>query len=162
MRRLLPAPLMSLALLAIWLLLNNTLAIGQAVLGALLAVAIPWFSERARPDRPRLRRPAAVLRLAGVVLWDVVVANFQLSARILGPESRLRPSFLEVPLDIGSRTGAVVLAGIVTMTPGTLSVEVGADGRTLRVHAFDLADARQAVEAIKQRYEKPLMEIFET
>ena len=162
MRRLLPAPLMSLVLLVIWLLLNNTLAVGQVLLGALLAIAIPWLSERFRPDRPRLRRPAAALRLAGVLLWDVVVANFQLAARILGPESRLRPSFLEVPLDIGDRTGAVVLAGIVTMTPGTLSVDLGADGRTLRVHAFDLADAQEAVDAIKQRYEKPLMEIFET
>ncbi|MCU0989939.1 MAG: Na+/H+ antiporter subunit E [Xanthomonadales bacterium] len=160
MRRLVPEPLMSLVLLGIWLLLNQSLALGQVLLGALLALAIPWFSERFRPDKPRLRRPVAALRLAGVVLWDVVVANFQLAARILGPESRLRPSYLEVPLDIGDRTGAVVLAGIVTMTPGTLSVELGADGRTLRVHAFDLADASEAVEAIKQRYEKPLMEIF--
>ena len=162
MRRLLPAPLMSLVLLVIWLLLNNTLAVGQVLLGALLAIAIPWFSERFRPDRPRLRRPAAALRLAGVLLWDVVVANFQLAARILGPESRLRPSYLEVPLDLRDPTGAVVLAGIVTMTPGTLSVDLGADGRTLRVHAFDLADARSAIESIKARYEKPLMEIFET
>jgi multicomponent K+:H+ antiporter subunit E len=162
MRRLVPAPLLSLVLLGIWLLLNQSLAAGQVLLGALLAVGIPWFSERFRPDKPRLRRPAAALRLAGVVLWDVVVANFQLAVRILGPESRLRPSFLEVPLDIGSRTGAVVLAGIVTMTPGTLSVELSADGRALRVHAFDLADARAAIEAIKQRYEKPLMEIFQS
>jgi len=159
-RRFLPAPLMSLCLLTIWLLLNNTLAPGQVLLGALLALGIPHFTERLQPDKPRLRRPAVALRLAGVVLWDVVVANFQIAILVLGSESRLRPSFLDVPLDIRSRPGAVALAGIVSLTPGTLSVELSPDARTLRVHAFDLADARAVADSIKARYEKPLMEIF--
>ncbi|MBK9245833.1 MAG: Na+/H+ antiporter subunit E [Burkholderiales bacterium] len=161
MRRWLPAPLLSATLLAVWLLLNNTLDPAHVVLGALLAVVVPWFTEPLRPERPRLRRPLVIVRLGLVVLWDIVLSNIEVARRILGPEAAIRPAFVWVPLDLADPHAIVSLAGIITMTPGTLSAELSADRRHLLVHAFNVDDEAGLVAQIKARYEAPLKEIFE-
>lgn len=160
MRRLLPSPLLSAALLLVWLLLNDTLAPGQVLLGALLALALPLLTDRLRPERARLRRPLRAVRLFLVVLVDIVLANIEVARRILGPESVLRPRFVWLPLDIRDPYGIAALAGIITLTPGTLSSDLSADRRYLLVHAFNCDDPAALAASIKQRYERPLMEIF--
>lgn len=160
MRRLLPSPLLSAALLLVWLLLNDTLAPGQLLLGALLALALPPLTDRLRPERARLRRPLRAARLLVVVLVDIVLANIEVARRILGPESVLRPRFVWLPLDIRDPYGIAALAGIITLTPGTVSSDLSADRRYLLVHAFNCDDPAALVASIKQRYERPLMEIF--
>jgi multicomponent K+:H+ antiporter subunit E len=158
--RLLPAPMISALLFVSWLLLNLSLSLGHIALAALLAIVIPWFTERLRPDRPRLRHPMVLLRLLGVVLWDIVKSNVEVARRILGPESAIRPAFVWVPLSIRDPHGIALLAGIITMTPGTLSADITDDRRYLLVHAFNVADEAALVEDIKSRYEAPLLHVF--
>ncbi len=161
MKRLLPAPLLSAALLLCWLMLNQSASAGNWLLGGALALAVPWFTERLRPDKPRLKAWSAVLRLGGVVLKDIVLSNVEVARRVLGPESVLSPGWVWVPLDIRDPHAIVALAGIITLTPGTLSAELSEDRRHLLVHAFNLGDAQALVADIKARYETPLREIFE-
>jgi multicomponent K+:H+ antiporter subunit E len=160
-KRWLPAPLLSASLFAVWLLLNNTVDAAHLVLGALVAIVVPWFTERLRPDRPRIRRPLAILRLGLVVLWDIVMSNIEVARRILGPEAAIRPAFVWLPLDLTDPHAIVSLAGIITMTPGTLSAELSADRRHLLVHAFNVDDEAALIAQMKARYEAPLKEIFE-
>lgn len=159
--KLVPAPLLSLVLFVSWLLLNNTVDPAHLLLAALLALAIPWFTEPLRPERPRLRRWGVAGKLALVVLWDIVLSNIEIARRILGPESAIRPRFVWVPLSIRDPHGIVTLAGIITMTPGTLSSDLSEDRRWLLVHAFNVDDEAALVATIKRRYEAPLREIFE-
>jgi multicomponent K+:H+ antiporter subunit E len=160
-KRLVPAPLLSATLFVVWLLLANTLDPAHVVLGALLAVVVPWFTERLRPERPRVRRPLVIARLGLTVLWDIVLSNIEVARRILGPEDAIRPAFVWVPLDLSDPHAIVSLAGIITMTPGTLSAELSADRRYLLVHAFNVDDEPALIAQIKARYEAPLKEIFE-
>jgi len=153
--------MLSLVLFFVWPVLNASWSLGQLLLGTLLAVAIPWFTDALRDERARLRRPASALRLACVVLWDIVVSNFEVARRILGPEAAIRPGFVWVPLSIIDPHGIVTLAGIITMTPGTLSAELSRDRRHLLVHAFNLDDEAALIATIKTRYEAPLRQIFE-
>ncbi|GIL06202.1 Na+/H+ antiporter subunit E [Betaproteobacteria bacterium PRO7] len=159
--KLVPAPLLSLVLFVSWLLLNNTVDPAHLLLAAVLALAIPWFTEPLRPERPRLRRWGVAGKLALVVLWDIVLSNIEIARRILGPESAIRPRFVWVPLSIRDPHGIVTLAGIITMTPGTLSSDLSEDRRWLLVHAFNVDDEAALVATIKRRYEAPLREIFE-
>ena len=161
MKRWLPAPLLSATLFAVWLLLNNTVDAAHLVLGALVAIVVPWFTERLRPDRPRIRRPLVILRLGLVVLWDIVMSNIEVARRILGPEEAIRPAFVWLPLDLTDPHAIVSLAGIITMTPGTLSAELSADRRHLLVHAFNVDDEAALIAQMKARYEAPLKDIFE-
>lgn len=158
--RLLPAPLLSLVLLVVWPVLNGSYSIGQWLLGAVLAVVIPWFTEPLRDERARLRRPLAAARLAAVVLKDIVMSNIDVARRILGDERRITPGYVWVPVDIADPHGIVAFAGIITMTPGTLSADLSPDRRWLLVHCFHLDDPDAVIASAKARYEAPLMEIF--
>jgi len=160
MNRLLPAPGLSITLWTAWLLLNNTLAPGHLVLGALLAWVVPLLVRPLWPDRPRLQRPGIAFRLALVVLRDIVTANMEVARRVLGPELALRPGFVRVPLAIRDPYGIATLAGIITLTPGTLSADLAPDHGHLLVHALHVDDEKALVESIKARYEAPLLEIF--
>lgn len=157
--RLVPAPLLSLVLFVGWLLLNG-LSAGHAVLGAVFAVTIPWFTERFRPDRFRVRSWWTLATLAGVVMFDIVVSNVQVARLIVGPERRIHPRFVWLPLDIRDPHGIASLAGIITMTPGTLSADLTEDRRYLLVHALNVADETKLIASIKLRYEAPLRRIF--
>ena len=158
--RLLPSPLLSLVLAVIWPVLNQSWSLGHLLLGALLAIIIPIFTERLRADRPVLRRPGVMLRLFFIVLKDIITSNIDVARLILGRESAIRPGFVWVPLSIDDPHAIVLLAGIITMTPGTLSADVSADRRYLLVHAFNINDQAELIASIKARYEAPLMEIF--
>jgi len=161
MRHLLPAPLMSALLLAMWLMLNGTLHISHVALGLALAVVIPWLTEPMRSERAHLRRPIAIVRLGLIVLYDIVISNIEVARRVLGPESRIKSAFIWVPLEIKDSHGIAALSGIITMTPGTLTADLTADRKFLLVHCFHVEDVAAVVRGIKQRYEAPLMEIFQ-
>lgn len=163
-KRLFPHPLLSLLLLACWLCLNNTLGPGQVLLGSVLAVAIPVFTRRFWPEPLLVHRPGRLIAYAALVLYDIVVANLQVAALILGPRSRLAPAYVRVPLDLRRDFAVTVLASTVTLTPGTISVDIARDesgGRVLVVHALRCLDPAELVRSIKDRYERRLMEILE-
>ncbi len=105
-------------------------------------------------------RIGLALRLLAVFLWDIVVSNFAVAKRILGPESAIRPRFVWVPLTLRGERLLATYAGMITMTPGTLSVDISADHRWLLVHAFDVDDEAELRRSLHERYERPLMEIF--
>jgi multicomponent K+:H+ antiporter subunit E len=94
------------------------------------------------------------------VLRDIVVSNVQVAWLILGPERRINPRFVWVPLDVRDPYGIATLAGIITMTPGTLSADLTDDRRFLLVHALNVADEGELIASIKARYEAPLRRIF--
>lgn len=161
MRGWLPQPIFSLCLWLVWLLLGNTLAPGQVLLGALLALALPLFTVRFWPDRPRLRRPLQLLPYFAVLLWDITVANLVVARLILDPTRKLRPAFIRLPLDLCNDFAIVVLTNTISLTPGTVSADLSIDRRTLLIHVLDAEDEAQVIARIKCRYERPLQEIFE-
>ena len=161
MRRWLPHPILTPCLAGLWLLLVNSAAPGQIVLGVLLGWGIPLFTSRFWPDRVRICKPLTLLRFVGVVLWDIVIANLIVARLILGRPQALRPAFVAVPLALTSDLAISLLASTITLTPGTLSALLSADRKILLVHALDVADSAELAATIKQRYEKPLREVFE-
>ena len=161
-RRLFPAPLLSLALLAIWLVLNRDYSLGQVLLGALVATLVPRLTQSLRPTPVRIRHLGVAFRLFMQVGWDVIVWNWRVLLGTLATRERLpRGGFITVPLDLRDPSGLAVLAAIMCVIPGTIWSEIALDRSALLVHIFDLADAQDEIELIKTRYERPLMEIFE-
>lgn len=162
MRRWLPFPLLSAGLLAMWLLLNQTLAAGQLLLGIALALCGPWAMRTLQPARARPRRPGTIVQLFFVVLHDIIRSNIAVARIILNPRHRRQTSgFLNVPLELRNPYGLAVLACIVTSTPGTLWVGFDSATGILTLHILDLIDERAWIGIIKNRYERRLLEIFE-
>lgn len=164
-QKLLPSPLLSAVLAVVWPVLNQSWSLGQIVLGLLLALVLPWYTEPLRQgERPALRAQWAtvgrLVRLLGRVLGDIVRSNITVARQVLGPEAALTPGFIWYPLTLTDAHAKTILAGIITLTPGTLSADFSADGRYLLVHALNLDDEAAMISEIHTRYEFPLMEIF--
>ena len=160
MTRWLPHPIASVFVFVVWLGLHSSVAPLHLASGMLLAVGIPKLLTRALDDPVTIRRPGVAFRLAAVVLWDIVVANLAVARRVLGPLGRLQPGFIEVPLDLEHPDAVALLASIIAITPGTVVADID-DARTrILVHVLDLNDPGQLVAEIKDRYERPLKEIF--
>jgi multicomponent K+:H+ antiporter subunit E len=161
--RLFPHPLLSLAIWLVWILLVNEVSAGHAVLGAFLGWAIPRVTAVYWPDRPRIRRPGTVLAYLGIVFKDIVVSNVQVASWVLFRRGdSLRSTFVTVPLDLRTGEAITALAGTITLTPGTVSADLSADGRALLVHCLEAPDPDEVVRTIKERYERRLREIFES
>jgi multicomponent K+:H+ antiporter subunit E len=162
MNRWLPYPLLSLALLATWLLLNQTLAAGQAILGGLIALSGGLALAALQAPRGRLRRPLAIVELAWLVLVDIVRSNIAVARIVLRPGHRRRTSgFLDIPLELRDPGGLAVLACIITSTPGTAWARYDSARGVLTMHILDLIDEQAWLRTIKDRYERRLREIFE-
>lgn len=162
LRRLLRHPVLTILLTGVWILLLNDFTTGGLVFGLLLGVLIPLFTSAFWPETPRMRNVPGIVEYMVIVLWDIVVANFLVAYLILfRPVRKLKPRFMVVPLDVRSPEAISVLAGTITMTPGTVSSDLSADGRNLLVHGLDVGDVEATVAKIKQRYERRLKEIFE-
>jgi multicomponent K+:H+ antiporter subunit E len=160
MRRLFPHPLMSAALLLVWLLLVNEISIGHILLGAVLGFVIPLFTNAFWPEQPRLGRPDIILAMAIRLVRDIVIANFTVARQILSPAQALRPDFVEYPVELDNEFAITVLASLISLTPGTVSSDLSEDRRTLIIHALDVADKAALIDDIKRKYELPLREIF--
>lgn len=160
-RKLFPHPGLSLVLIVVWLLLWNRFSLGALVLGLLTGLLVPLLTAPYWPNRPRLRFGWAMIDYVLIVLWDVVIANFHVARIILfrrNPD--LRSAWLAIPLDLRSPEAITVLAGTISLTPGTVSADVSGDGRVLLVHSLDVADREEEVRRIKNRYERRLTRIF--
>jgi len=162
MTKLLPFPIMSAGLLALWLLLNQTLSPGHILLGMLVALIGGWTLTTLEIPKPHLRRPSAVFPLAALVFLDIVQSNIAVARIILGRERTGRRSgFIKIPLELRDPYGLAILACIITSTPGTLWVDFDAGSGILTIHILDLVDEGEWIRTIKGRYEEPLREMFE-
>ncbi len=155
-----PHPLLSLLLMLLWLLLNNSAAPGHLVLGALSGLLIPLFTRRFWPERLVVTKPALIVRFSARVMWDIIVANFVVARIVLGPSTAVRPVFVRVPLDVQPEFPVTVLASVISLTPGTVTADVDRARRYLLVHALSEDDPEALVRQLKTRYEAPIKEIF--
>ena len=162
MARLVPHPHLSVLLALVWILLVNDFSPGTLLFGVAVGILVPLMTSVYWSRPTRINAPLMVIEYGLVVLWDIIVANVQVAWLILFQRGdRLWSRFVTVPLDARTPEAIAVLAGTITMTPGTVSADLSADGRALLVHCLETDDPEGTVAAIKYRYERRLMRIFE-
>lgn len=160
-RRLVPHPLFSALLAAVWLLLAQSLRPGSIVLAILLGLAIGRLYARLDPPAVRVRHVPLIVRLVLRVAFDVARSNVAVAALILRGGRNPRSGFVAIPLTLTDRHGLAFLACIITSTPGTIWVSYDRARSILLIHVLELGDAAVWITSIKQRYERPLLEIFQ-
>lgn len=158
--RLFPHPGLTVLLVAMWMVMVGEVSFGALFLGLVVGVAVPIVTAPWWPDRPKVHfLPAAAY--CAIVLWDIIVANFQVAAIILfKPTRALKPAWLTIPLELTTPEAITVFAGTISLTPGTVSADVSACGKYLLVHALHAPDPAAEVAKVKARYEARLLEIF--
>jgi multicomponent K+:H+ antiporter subunit E len=162
LRRLFPHPLLTATLLVAWLLLVNHVSPGNLLLGLLLGTLLPLVTAPYWPNRPRIRRPLALVGYVLLVVWDIALANIAVARIVLFmPNHRIRSAWIVVPHDLRTPEAITMLAGTITLTPGTVTADMSACGRALLIHALHAPDPDAVRDTIKHRYEARLKGIFE-
>ena len=155
-----PQPWLSLLLFSIWQLLNDGVSGGSVVLGFILAWGIPQVTQSFWPERPAVFKAWRLPGYLLLVLWDIVIASFEVAWLIISPR-RPEPMFISYPLQLDCPQAIVILASTISLTPGTVTADISDDHKILLIHALDTRTAEEVIEAIHNRYEKPLMEMFQ-
>jgi multicomponent K+:H+ antiporter subunit E len=162
LKRLFPHPYLTLLLIVTWMLLVNGTKLGSLVMAIILGTIIPLLTAPYWPNAPRMRNIPAMIEYVLIVLWDIVVSNFQVARIVLFmPNANLRPAFVAVPMDLRTPEAITVLAGTITMTPGTVTSDMSACGRVLLIHCLHAPNPDEVRDGIKARYEARLQRIFE-
>ncbi|MEO1556810.1 MAG: Na+/H+ antiporter subunit E [Pseudomonadota bacterium] len=160
-RWLLPHPLLTLILAIVWVLLQNQVSAGMVVFGIILGIIIPRATAIWWPESPGQFRMLRMVNYAGIVLWDIIVANIEVAWIVLTvPNAKLKPAWIVVPLELKSPEAITTLAGTITLTPGTVSADMSDEGSCLLVHVLHTNDPDAVRDEIKTRYEARLKEIF--
>ncbi|MBM95072.1 MAG: Na+/H+ antiporter subunit E [Oceanospirillaceae bacterium] len=154
-----PMPFHTVILTLVWLFLND-FSVGHLVLGLILSIGICWLVAPMSDDHPKVRKPLRAIRYLLVVLWDILLSNFEVAIRVLSPNSSLRPGIVALPLDLEGEFPLAVLASTISLTPGTVSVDFSEDMKWLYIHVLHMKTEEDVIESIKQRYEVELKEIF--
>lgn len=152
-------PLLSLLLAASWLLLSGSVEPVHLLSAFLLALVVPRLVHPFLGPANRISWSAA-LRLALVVLWDIVMSNITVARLVLGPQSRMQPAWLPVPLASSHPTVNALFANIITTTPGTVSCVVDEARGVILVHALNCDNPQAMIDDMKARYETPLLQVF--
>ncbi|HNQ04927.1 MAG TPA: Na+/H+ antiporter subunit E [Thiobacillaceae bacterium] len=155
-------PLLPVVLALVWLLVNASLAPGHIVLAIVLALPLTLAVRRLRPLPAWPHRLHVAIGLIWHVFLDIVRSNITVGSIILGA-SRRQPNaeFIDIPLRMRDPHGLAMLSIIITGTPGTVWAGHDPGRNVLTLHVLDLMDADTWVRIVQERYERPLMEIFE-
>lgn len=158
---LVPHPLLTIILTLVWVLLQNEISAGMIVFGLILGIIIPWGTSIWWPDTPKGFRLGKMINYSLIVLWDIIVANIEVAWIILTvPAAKLKPAWIVVPLRLREPEAITMLAGTITLTPGTVSADLSDQGHSLLVHVLHTNDPDAVRDDIVSRYETRLLEIF--
>lgn len=158
--RLLPSIPQSLTVFLFWLLMAEDAGPANVVMALVLAFLMPLLAARLEREFARLGQLSILLPFGALVLYDIVVANVTVALQVLGPERKLQPGFVWMPLSMTNIHGISALASVITLTPGTVSAELSEDRSHLLIHYLNADDPDALVALIKSRYEAPLHKVF--
>lgn len=148
------------ALALLWVSMTGGLTAGNFLLGLALGYLVLLAVEGPRALRRPLTRARRAVALFFIFVWELVLANLRVAWDVVTPRHRMRPGIIAVPLDARTDLEITALATLVSLTPGTLSLDVSDDRRVLYVHAMYLHDRDRVVGGIKRNFERRLLEVL--
>ena len=149
----------NLLLSSIWAALQGDIDLANLATGFAFGYVILWFARPALSDTGYFGKTRAVVGFVLFFVKELVVSSLRVAWEVLTPTSYRRPGVVAVPLDLDSDIEITLLANVVTLTPGTLSLDVSADRRTLYVHGMFIDDPEQFRREIKDGFERRILEL---
>ena len=140
--------LLNLFLAGSWVALTGDASIANSLTGFAIGFGVLWVANRSDQSTPYFARFGNTIRLFFFFVWELVVATLRVAIDILTPRHRMRPAILAVPVEVESPAELTLLANIVTLTPGTLILDVSPDQKTIYVHSMyanDIDESRQSI-----------------
>ncbi len=151
--------LLNLAIAFIWMFFHNQWTVGTFTIGYLVGMALIFSLRRFLPQQVYFRKIIPITRLVLLFCKELVLSSLVVAREILRPKLRIRPGIIAVPTILKTDLEVTLFACLISLTPGTLALEVSPEGDTLYIHAMDIFDVEQSVNDIKGTFEKAIMEV---
>jgi multicomponent Na+:H+ antiporter subunit E len=151
--------LVHLALAITWMLVTGDFTFGNLVIGLILGYFVLLTQQDVLAGGSYTRRFNRVVRLVILFLYEVVVSSLRVAREVVRPRLRAKPAMVAIPLDVTGDFEILAVAGMVSLTPGTLSVDVSEDRRFLFVHAMDAREPDEVRDDVKGGIERWVMEV---
>jgi len=153
--------LLNVLLALAWVALTGQFTPANLAFGFALGYVMLWVAQRGGKPPGYFGKVWQVLGFAAFFLWEMIKANLQVTFYILAPYRKMRPGVIAVPLDVRTDMEITLLANLVTLTPGTLSLDVSADRRVMYVHSITLGDEPDRFRRrIKEGFERRVLEVL--
>ncbi|AJY73956.1 Na+/H+ antiporter subunit E [Paenibacillus beijingensis] len=151
--------LLNLVVAVVWMFLSGEWSYPRFAVGYLLGMALIGLLHRFWPEGFYMKRVWAVVKLLLLFLKELVVSSFTVMGQIVRPKLNIRPGIFAYATELKSDWEVTLLSCLICLTPGTLTLDVSRDGRTLYIHAMDIEDTELLSKQIKGTFEKAIMEV---
>ncbi|WP_096434537.1 Na+/H+ antiporter subunit E [Alteribacter populi] len=151
--------LINVALAFIWMLLRNETSLVEFGIGYIVGLLILFFLRRFLQFRFYFTRVIATVKLILLFIYKLILSNIDVVRIILSPKLDVEPGIIAVPTKLKTDWEVTLLATLISLTPGTLSMNFSPDGRTIYVHSIHVPDKEKAIEEIHSSFEKAIMEV---
>ncbi|HEX7087770.1 MAG TPA: Na+/H+ antiporter subunit E [Vicinamibacterales bacterium] len=153
----------SILLALAWAALSGEFSLGNLIEGYLLGyVILALLARGGVMPRNFASRMTSAVKLAGFFAWQIVLANIKVAADVIRPESAIRPAVIALPLDVTSDGEILLLSALINITPGSVTIDLSDDRKTLYVHVMHMETPEQSRREIKDGFERRVKELFES
>ena len=153
--------LLNIFLMLAWVALNGKYTLAQLVFGFVLGYLTLWLMVRTVGGSGYFARTWKIVDLFLFFAWDLTKSNLRVMYEIITPGHHMHPAIIAVPLDIKSDAAITLLANMITLTPGTLSLDVSSDRSVLYIHSMFVTSIEEARETIKTGFERRILEVLD-
>jgi multicomponent Na+:H+ antiporter subunit E len=151
--------LVNMILTIIWVALTGSFVFMNFVFGFVLAFLILWLVNTDAVNRKYFKLVPNIISFFLYFLYELVKANIQVAYDVVTPTFYMTPGIVAVPLDVKTDLEITILANVISLTPGTLSLDVSDDRKVLYVHSMYIKDRENFIKSIKNGFEKKLLNI---
>ena len=153
--------LTNLVLGLVWCAITGSFHPANILFGVVLAYLALWIPRHRFGQSRFMDRSRRVLALLWLFVVELVKSAWSVAKMTLAPGNKFTPGIVAVPLSCDRDIEIMLLANMITLTPGTLSLDVSDDRSTLYVHAMDVADEAALIMDIKNGFERRIMDVFD-
>lgn len=153
--------LLNLILAIAWVALTGEFTPTNFFVGFILVYVTLRLTQQTADTQRYLRRVRVFISFIFFFLWELLVASVRVAGWVLKPRLDMKPAVVRVPLDVTRDVEITLLANLITLTPGTLSLDVSPDKKSLFVHVFDVEDRDHFVRGIKHGFEQRVKEVMQ-
>jgi multicomponent Na+:H+ antiporter subunit E len=143
----------------IWMFLSETFTYSYFFIGFLVGIILLYIFQRYVPGTFYVRKIIAILKLVYIFMRELILSNLQVVKIVYRPKLDIQPGIIALPTVLKSNWEITILANLITLTPGTLSISVSNDYQTIFIHAMDIRDKDEIINSIKNTFEKAIMEV---
>lgn len=152
--------LMNILLTFVWVALTGNFDFTSFLFGFLLSFGIMWLISRGNGDTRYFTLVLKIISFIGFFFKELIKANIEVAYDVITPRFHMTPGIVRVPLEAKTSMEITFLANLITLTPGTLSLDVSDDQKVLYVHSMYITDKEEFIRGIKDGFEKRLLAIL--